>query len=172
VTHGAVPKLCSTKVWRRRWHLANVPVLKKVDGVILTGCTISQIERKAEMSATGQERKSWLARVNSALPVDPGHWSTHMVCPLRAKSCREQLQRRAVLFDHLIGASKQRRGHYDAGAAQAGIRGWIGSSTGNSAGSGPLGKGRTVYKMRRPLPPKTAHFAWQSAGPLTGHEQT
>src|SRR5262245_5815847 len=29
LTHGAVPKLCSAGVWRRRWHLANVLVLKR-----------------------------------------------------------------------------------------------------------------------------------------------
>jgi hypothetical protein len=35
--------------------LANVLGFKKADGVILTGCTVSQIERNTEMSATGSE---------------------------------------------------------------------------------------------------------------------
>jgi hypothetical protein len=41
---------------------------KKADGVILTGCTISQIERKAEMSATGQSHRYGLASITSGLP--------------------------------------------------------------------------------------------------------
>jgi hypothetical protein len=44
------------------------PGSKKADEVILTGCTISQIERKAEMSAQGQTRKSVDAITTSALP--------------------------------------------------------------------------------------------------------
>jgi hypothetical protein len=36
------------------------PGSKKADEIILTGCTISQIERKAEMSAQRQKPKSSL----------------------------------------------------------------------------------------------------------------
>jgi hypothetical protein len=28
VSHGAVPKLCSTGIWHRRWHLIDILVLK------------------------------------------------------------------------------------------------------------------------------------------------
>ena len=41
---------------------------KKADGIILTGCTISQIERKAEKSATGQSRRFEPLPVTSGLP--------------------------------------------------------------------------------------------------------
>jgi hypothetical protein len=41
---------------------------KKADGVILTGCTIAQIERKAEMSATGQSRRFNCRPAFSGLP--------------------------------------------------------------------------------------------------------
>src|SRR5450432_806701 len=43
---------------------------KKAHGVILTGCTISQIERKAEMSVQGQSRRFGGQSPTSGLPPE------------------------------------------------------------------------------------------------------
>src|SRR5262245_63833661 len=63
--------------------------------------------------------------------------------PFRAKSRREQMPRRAVLFDHLISAGEQRRGT-SRPSAFAVLRLMtssylVGACTGRSAGFSPLG---------------------------------
>jgi hypothetical protein len=86
---------------------------KKADGVILTGCTISQIERKAELSATGSIASFWSSADYFRSSPGNGHRRGRSPCLKGAKTGLMRHSKK-TLFDHLIRARKQRRRNGDA----------------------------------------------------------
>ena len=57
--------------------------------------------------------KADIARCQADVRFTPesGHWNSVVECPLCAKSGHYTLQQKTSLFDHLVGAGKQRRRH-------------------------------------------------------------
>jgi hypothetical protein len=87
--------------------LANVLGSKKADGVILTGCTISQIERKTEMSATGHLQTSRTHPTQVRFSLISAHWSEPSLSQLWAISGTMHRSKKDHLFDDLVRLDEQ-----------------------------------------------------------------